>query len=165
MRNMRKAVKILHSLASCGLIGGLAGYMIVLIWAPQDTAARYADMRQIIAAISNYILVPSLGVALVTGLVAMIVHRAFQSMRWVWAKAALGLLMFEATLAIIQSKANEGLLLAQKVAAGSEPAETLKVALASEWTALCAIMALSLAQLIVGVWRPALYRRQTRARA
>jgi hypothetical protein len=34
---MRKTIKILHSLASCGLIGGLAAYMIVLLWAPQAT--------------------------------------------------------------------------------------------------------------------------------
>lgn len=160
---MRKAIKIFHSLASCGLVGGLAAYMIVLVWAPQVTPAQYADMRQVIAAISNYILVPSLGVALVTGLVAMMVQRAFQGMRWVWVKAVLGLAMFEATLAVIQGKANEGLALAQKVAAGTEAAETLKVALSSEWTSLYAIMALSLAQVILGVWRPALHgRRATR---
>jgi hypothetical protein len=162
---MRKAVKILHSLASCGLIGGLAAYMVVLVWAPQGTAAQYADMRQVIAAISNYILVPSLGVALVTGLVAMMVQRAFQEMRWVWAKAVLGLAMFEATLAVIQGKANEGLSLAQKVAAGAETADALKVALSSEWTSLYAIMALSLAQVILGVWRPALKKRQERRAA
>ena len=158
---MRKAVIILHSLASSGRIGGLAAYMVVLVWAPQGTAAQYADMRQVIAVISNYILVPSLGVALVTGLVAMMVQRAFQEMRWVWAKAVLGLAMFEATLAVIQGKANEGLALAQKVASGSETAEALKVALSSEWTSLYALMALSLAQVILGVWRPALYRRKS----
>jgi hypothetical protein len=158
---MRKAVKILHSLASCGLIGGLAAYMVVLVWSPQATPSQYADMRQAIAAISNYILVPSLGVALVTGLVAMMVQRAFQEMRWVWVKALLGFAMFEATLAVIQGKANEGLSLAQKVATGAETAEALKVALSSEWTSLYAIMALSLAQVILGVWRPALYRRKS----
>lgn len=162
---MRKAVKILHSLASCGLIGGLAAYMVVLVWSPQTTPSQYTDMRQAIAAISNYILVPSLGVALVTGLVAMMVQRAFQEMRWVWVKAVLGLAIFEATLAVIQGKANEGLSLAQKVASGGETAEALKVALASEWTSLYAIMALSLAQVILGVWRPALYRRKSAARA
>jgi hypothetical protein len=34
---MRKATKILHTLASCGLIGALLGCMVVLIAAPQDT--------------------------------------------------------------------------------------------------------------------------------
>lgn len=162
---MRKTVKILHSLASCGLIGGLAAYMIVLVWAPQGTPAQYADMREVIAALSNYVLVPSLAVALVTGLVAMMVQRAFQGMRWVWVKAVLGLAMFEATLAVIQGKANYGLETARKVAEGAESAEALRAALASEWTALSAIMALSLAQVILGVWRPALKKRQAPAPA
>ncbi|MFN3891784.1 MAG: DUF2269 family protein [Beijerinckiaceae bacterium] len=156
---MRKTIKIFHSLASCGLVGGLAAYMIVLLWAPQATAAQVADMRATIAALSNYILVPSLGVALVTGLVAMMVQRAFQGMRWVWVKAVLGLAMFEATLAVIQGKANFGLETARKVAEGTETVEALEAALSSEWTALSAIMALSLAQVILGVWRPALKKR------
>jgi len=161
---MRKTIKIIHSLASCGLIGGLAAYMIVLAWSPQASPAQYADVRQTIAAISNYILVPSLGVALVTGLVAMMVQRAFQEMRWVWLKAVLGLAMFEATLAVIQGKANYGYETARKVAEGVETREALSAALTSEWTSLYAIMALSLAQVILGVWRPPLYKRKSAPR-
>ncbi len=162
---MRKTIKIIHSLASCGLIGGLAAYMIVLAWSPQASPAQYADVRQTIAAISNYALAPSLGVALFTGLVAMMVQRGFQEMRWVWLKAVLGFAMFEATLAVIQAKANYGYETARKVAEGAETAEALAAALSSEWTSLYAIMALSLAQVILGVSRPPLYRRQVRAQA
>jgi hypothetical protein len=83
----------------------------------------------------------------------------------VWLKALLGLAMFEATLAVIQGKANYGYETARKVAEGTETAEALAAALASEWTALYAIMALSLAQVILGVWRPPLYKRKNTARA
>jgi hypothetical protein len=156
---VRKAVKIIHSLASCGLVGGLGAYMIVLLWAPQGTPAQFADMRQTIAALCNYVLVPSLGVALVTGLVAMIVQRSFQNMRWVWAKAVLGLAMFEATLAITQSKAVAAADAARRVAEGAETAEALNAAISAEWFSLTLVMALSLAQVVLGVWRPAMRKR------
>ena len=65
---MRKALKFLHTFASCGLIGALLGYSIVLIYAPQDTPRAYAEARQTITAFCNYLLLPSLAVALITGL-------------------------------------------------------------------------------------------------
>ena len=64
---MRKATKILHSLASCGLIGALLGYMVVLIAAPQDTPTAYANVRVIISALCNYMLLPSLAIAMNAG--------------------------------------------------------------------------------------------------
>lgn len=59
---MRKAPKLLHTLAACGLIGGIVCHMILLYGARQDTAAAYADLRGSIAAIGNALLLPSLGV-------------------------------------------------------------------------------------------------------
>ena len=43
---MRKTLKILHTIAGGGLVGGLACYMLLLLAAPQDTPAAYADLRQ-----------------------------------------------------------------------------------------------------------------------
>lgn len=153
---MRKALKFFHTLASCGLIGVLLGYMIVLTNAPQDTASKYADVRHTISALCNYVLLPSLAVALVTGLLSMAVHRPFQEMRWAWIKALLGLSMFESTLAIIQAKADTAAKLSIKIAAGEAQPDALVTALASEWTTLGAIMALSIANIVLGVWRPLL---------
>ena len=156
---MRKAVKFLHTLASCGLIGALLGYMMVLVFAPQDTARAYADVRQTISALCNYLLFPSLAVALVTGLLSMVVHQPFMDKRWVWFKAVLGLSMFEATLAIIQSKANYAAKVSAKIAAGEADAGALASALSTEWNSLAAIMALSIANIVLGVWRPRLAKR------
>jgi hypothetical protein len=155
---MRKTLKFLHTLASCGLIGGLAGYMIVLVHAPQETPAAYAAARQTIAAIGNYILVPSMGLAIFSGLMSMAVHRPFQERRWVWVKAALGIAMFEATLGLTQSKANEAAALAGRIARGEDHAGTLAATLAYEWLALWVLMALSVANILLGVWRPILKR-------
>ena len=156
---MRKALKFLHTLAACGLAGALAGYMIVLVFAPQASAGQYADMRQTIQALADYVLLPSLVIALVSGLLAIAAHRPFQEMRWVWVKALLGLGMFEATLAIIQSKANTAAGMARKIADGEGSADALAAAIASEWTALYAIMTISVANIVLGVWRPRLGRR------
>ena len=51
-----------------GLIGALLAYMLVLWKAPQETVTQYADLREIISLIARFILVPSLGLSLVSGL-------------------------------------------------------------------------------------------------
>lgn len=156
---MRQFMKFLHTLASCGLIGALLGYANVLIYAPQDTARSYAEVRQTIGALCNYLLLPSLAVALITGLLSMAVHKPFQDKRWAWFKALLGLSMFESTLAIVQAKANSAADLAVKIAAGEDKSADLATAISSEWTALGAILALSIANIVLGVWRPSLTRK------
>ena len=156
---MRKAMKFFHTMASCGLVGALLGYAVVLLTTPQATPSTYADMRATIAALCNFLLLPSLAVALVSGLLSMAVHRPFQELRWVWIKALLGISMFEATLAIVQSKANYAASIANKIANGEDRASDLAVALTYEWHALGAIFALSVANIVLGVWRPVLKRR------
>ena len=74
-------------------------------------------------------------------------------------KALLGIGMFEATLGIIGSKADYAAKISAKIASGEADAALLKSALATEWSSLFAIMALSIANVVLGVWRPALARR------
>lgn len=156
---MRKILKILHTLAACGLIGGLGCYMILLLMAPQETPEAYADLRQAIAAVSNYLLLPSLAIATISGLLAMMVHRPFLDKRWVWLKAALGILMFKGVLTIVGAKANEAAVTARKVADGEPVAEVLGAALFNEWATLGVVMLLSVANVVLGIWRPALVGR------
>ncbi len=151
---MRKGLKFCHHLSSCGMAAGLIGYGFLLLKAPQDHPAQLADLRAMIALLSNWVLVPSLGLALVSGLLAIVVHRPFQDLRWVWVKALIGMTLFESTLAVIQSKANDGAVLAAQLAEGKGSREDLQMILASEWTALYAISALVVASIAIGVWRP-----------
>ena len=156
---MRQTVKFLHTLSSCGLIGALLAYMLVLWKAPQETVTQYADLREIISLIARFILVPSLGLSLVSGLLSMMVHRPYQEKRWAWAKAFLGLAMFESTLAITQAKAIDAAELAARIAKDDNAAGAqalLNEAIHSEWTVLIAILAISAAQTALGIWRPKL---------
>ena len=146
---MRKATKILHTLASCGLIGALMGYIIILVAAPQDTAAAYSNARASIAALCNYLLLPSLAIALMSGLLSMVVHPPFRETRWAWLKA----------LGIIGSKASSAASISAKIAAGEAQQKALADAIANEWGALTAIMVLSLVNVVVGVWRPRLWKK------
>lgn len=156
---MRKVLKVMHTLTSCGLIGGLGCYMILLVFAPQDTPVAYAEMRQTIAAISNYVLVPSLAIVLVSGLLAMIVHQPFLDKGWVLIKAAMGLLMFKGVLAIVGSLADYAAIVSRKIANGEAAETVLDAAISHEWATLWVVMALSIANVVLGVWRPRFTRR------
>lgn len=156
---MRKATKILHTLASCGMIGALLGYIVILVAAPQDTPAAYANARATIAALCNYVLLPSLAIALMSGLLSMVVHPPFRETRWAWLKALLGLSTFEATLGIIGAKASSAAALSAKIAAGEAEQKALADAIAYEWGSLTAIMLLTVANVVIGVWRPRLFKR------
>lgn len=159
---MRQILKFLHTIASCGLIGALAGYAIVLLTVPPGDLVAYASARQIIATLCTYVLIPSLAIALASGLLAIAVHRPFQERRWVWVKALLGISMFEATLGIVNAKANYAASIAAMIARGEADASELAGILTSEWYSLAAILTLSIANVALGVWRPALRRRQPR---
>lgn len=156
---MRKAVKILHSLAAGGLLGGLACYAILLLAAPQETPHAYAELRQSILVISNYVLFPSLALALVSGLVSMIVHRPFLDTGWVWIKALLGILMFKGVLTIMSAKADHAADVAARIARGEAPADALAGLVALEWGTLAAVGAIAVANVVLGIWRPKLVRR------
>ena len=150
----KMTLKVLHTLAACGLIGGLGAYMLMLVLAPQETAADYADLRETIKAISDYLLLPSLALALVTGLLAMVVHYPFQERGWAWIKAASGILMFKGILTIVSAKAGHAAEMSRKIAEGAAPPDALKGLVDLEWGTLWIVMALSVANVALGVWRP-----------
>ena len=160
MRRLRKLLKILHTIGACGLIGGLLGYMVLLVAAPQETPAAYADLRRSITALCTYLLLPSLALAVVSGLVAMAVHRPFLSKGWAWLKAAMGILMFKGVLTIVGAKADHAAAVSRQIAEGAAPAALLEAAIAYEWATLVTVMVLSLANVVLGIWRPRLARPQ-----
>lgn len=158
MLRIPKLLKFLHTLSAAGLTGGLGCYMVLLAYAPQDTPAAYADLRQTIAVISNYILIPSLAIALVSGLLAMAAHTPFMEKGWAWVKTAMGLLMFKGVLTVVGAKADHAASVSRKIAEGEEVKVVLEKALAYEWGTLWVVMALTVANIILGVWRPRLSR-------
>jgi hypothetical protein len=156
---MKKLVKLLHELGAIGLIGAL-GTCLLLAWtAPAHAPSEYASYRQAIAAICKWLLVPSLGLALTSGLLAMVVHRPFLDLRWVWLKAVLGLSMFEGTLTSVAANARRGAeLSARALAEGGDPAAMADL-LRHERAGLWTMLALALANVALAIWRPRLRRQ------
>ena len=65
----------------------------------------YALLRGAIATISGSLLFPSLGLVLISGLLAMAATRAYRDVGWVWLKLLLGVSVFEGTLVAIHGPA------------------------------------------------------------
>lgn len=160
----RRILKILHLLAATGLTGALAAHMLLLANASTGSLVEYAVLRSNIATITSWLLVPSLVVALVTGLFSMAVHYPFQKALWVWLKAAFGLPMFEGTLITIDGTAQQAAALAQRAAAGDADPALVQELVAREWNSLWIILFLAVLQTVLGVWRPR-KRRKAAARA
>jgi hypothetical protein len=156
---MRKALKFAHTLAACGFVGSLLAYAVVLAYGRQATPALYADMRATIDLICTYVLLPSLGVVLVSGLLAMAAHKPFLKLRWVWVKALLGISTFEGTLIVIQGRARKAAEAADEIVRGAGDPAVLAKLISSEWAALFVILAIALANIVLGVWRPVLAGR------
>jgi len=102
-------------------------------------------------------------VVLVSGLFTLVVHHPFQEQRWVWIKLILGLPMFEGTLLVIDSTAQKAAALATEAAAsGADPA-ALQELIDHEWTGFWTLMVLSIANIVLSVFRPKLRRRRRRS--
>lgn len=164
MRVTRRLLKLVHELGAIGITGALVAHMVLLATASQDSLVEYAAVREGIAAISRYLLVPSLAIVLVSGLFAMAAQPAFFEMRWVWAKALLGLPTFEGTLTLVDSTAQRAARLSAEAAAGEADPALLAELLRNEWAGLWWILVLVVASTVLGVWRPKLRGKRLRSR-
>jgi hypothetical protein len=154
---LRKLVKVLHEIGSIGVMGGLAAYLVLVATAPDPSMAGYAALRQGIAAVCKWLLVPSLLLVLVTGLLAIAANRAYHDAGWAWIKALLGIVIFEGTLMNIDGTAQQVAGLAGNAAGQGDPA-LLAALLRTEWLGLWTMIALSVANILIAVWRPRLRR-------
>ncbi len=154
----KRILKLLHELGSVGLTGALAANMILLATAAEASPAELATVRLAVAAVSKWLLVPSLALVLVSGLLAMGFHPPFHDAGWVWVKLLLGLVLFEAVLVYVDGTAQQAAALAVRVADGADP-EPLEQLMRREWQTLWLVFVLSLVSIVLSVWRPRLRRR------
>ncbi len=157
---MKRTLKFLHSISGTGVIGALAAMIILLTITPEPTSIEeYAVMRQGIEQIAKYLLFPSLGVVLVSGLLSMAVHRPFQNQGWAYMKLGLGIIMFEGTLFAVRGPARRAAEESQRALAGEIDPATLEALVQGEWGSLWVIMGVAVANVALAVWRPRFTRR------
>lgn len=154
---LKRALKLLHSLSAIGFAGGLAAYMIVLNGAPDVSAtAEYLALRDALASLANFIIVPSMVVGVTSGLLAMAFHFPFHDAPWVWAKALSGVLLFEASLMSIDAPAEQAAEAVANAMRGEIDPATLNTLVHDEWVAMWTVLALAVANVVLAVWRPRL---------
>jgi len=152
-------MKFLHTLGAAGLTGALAAVLAVAILAPVSAqGAGGLPVVVALARIAAWIIGPSIVLTVITGLLAIVVTPAFQEAGWVWAKAATGILILEGglqALGPIQAAARRG---ASALTDPSTPADPARL-VAAEMNTLWVLLAVGVANIALGVWRPRLPKR------
>ena len=137
-------------------MGGMAALAVILTLAPTSMgAAGHQPLVEAMARITAWIIGPSMVLTVVAGLLAIAAHPGFHDAGWVWAKAATGILVFEGGLHVmgpIQEEAKRG---AGALALIPDPAGLARL-LAAEANTLWLLLAVSAANIALGVWRPRL---------
>jgi hypothetical protein len=152
---VRRLLKFLHTLSAIGLAGGLAAYMLVLTGAPDiSSLSEYAALRASLVPVTNWLLMPSMLVVLISGLLAMAVHFPFQNAPWVWAKALSGVLIFEATLLSVDGPIKAAAAASARAVAGEIDAAALAGLVSDEWGAWWTLLGLAAANIALATWRP-----------
>ena len=156
---VRRLMKFMHTMGAIGLMGAMACLLVLLAFVPTPTAlAEYAVMRGAMGGIATWILLPSLGLVLVSGLLAIGVNRAYHNAGWAWVKLFSGLLVFEWTLAGIQGPMQQEAELSVRALAHEVEAAALGISLDAERKSLWIMLAIATANVILGIWRPRLTR-------
>ncbi|MEL6061560.1 MULTISPECIES: hypothetical protein [unclassified Methylobacterium] len=156
---MRRLLKFLHTMGSAGLIGALASLVVMLALTPHPSALPgYAAMRGAMGAVATWVFLPSLAVTLMSGLIAMAVNRAYINAGWAWLKLATGVLMFEGGLVYVQGPMRQEAEQSARALAGRLDPAALAVSLPGERGTLWVLLAISAANVALGIWRPRLLR-------
>ncbi len=137
----RKIFKALQEIGAVGVMGAFAACLVLVLTAPdpEESLSGHAAVRSGIAAVSRYILVPSLLLVLCSGLLAMAVNPALQDAGWAWLKALLA------------------------ATGGPWGPATLEALLRTERGGLRGLLALSVANIVIAVWRPRFRRGDAHA--
>lgn len=162
MPDMKRTLKLLHTLAAMGMGGGICASLALLVRAPpMDDIAAYLALRESLASIARMVLLPATGLTLVSGLLSIAVHRPFHNAGWAWFKALTGVLVFEGTLGGIDSPAQRALALLES----ETPLDRTALAelVRHEWGALWIILMLCVVNVVFGIWRPQ-FRRDRSSR-
>lgn len=157
---MRRILKLLHEVGSAGLIGALVAQAMLSFYAESLDVTGYATVRQAMLIISGWLLMPSLLLVVLSGLIAIAAHDPFHNAGWAWLKALSTVLMLEGTLLAVHGPAQAAAEVADAMARGdASDAALLGPILTHERGGIATIMVVSLANIVLAIWRPRFRRR------
>lgn len=154
-------MKFLHEVGTVGFAGAVCAQLVLSLAADGRPPVEYAVMRSAILLVSEWMLLPSLLLVLLSGLLAMVAHTAYLSAGWAWIKAVLTVLVLEGTLFSVQGPAQTAAAISAKIAAGDESsAHILPRVVRHERGGLGVLLFLSVVNVALAVWRPRSRRRR-----
>lgn len=147
-------------MGAIGLMGAMVSLLILLSTLPEPTALiEYATLRDVMAKISAWVLVPSLGLTLVAGLFSIAATKAFQNSGWAMIKLVTGIVMFEWTLIAIDGPMRREAELTAAVLAGTGNVAELGATIDRVWWSMWVLLAIATLNVVLGIWRPKLKRK------
>jgi hypothetical protein len=137
-------------------MGGLAALAVVIILTPASmSTADSIPLWEAMAKIAAWIIGPSMLLTVVAGLLAIAATPGFQDAGWVWAKAATGILILQGCLHVLGPIQAASQHAAGALAASPDPTGVARL-LKAEGGTLWLLLAVSVANIALGVWRPRL---------
>lgn len=165
---MYRVAKLFHLLGLTLFLGSVFGHIVASIGGGEPGSAAFLAARENISLATRYLTLPGLALALVSGL-AMAGKSGLPALRQRWLLVHAGLaIAIVATTATIVGPAGQRILAASLAFAHNEPGATLAAILdAKSWEdAFGRInLALALAAIVIGVFKPRLSRRAGPTRA
>jgi hypothetical protein len=142
---VRRLLKFLHTLGAIGMMGAMAAFLVVVTFPPPATEDAKTAVIGAMAQIATWIFLPSMALTLLAGLLAIAATPGYHDAGWVWVKAATGILIFEGGLQYVAGPIQ---------AAAKAGAAGLAQSWAAERNSLWVLLAVALANVALGVWRP-----------
>jgi hypothetical protein len=156
---LRRLLKFLHTIGAVGLMGGMAALLVLLNFLPPSTSlAEYAAVRGAMANIATWIFFPSLGLTLISGLVAIAYSKGYHNAGWAWAKALSGILLFESGFVGVLGPMQREAERSAAALDGKVDLTTLATSLSAERNTLWILLAVAAFNIAFGIWRPRLTR-------
>jgi uncharacterized membrane protein len=154
---VRRLLKFLHTIGAIGLMGAMASLIVLMNVAPPPSSlAGYAVMGGAMAEIATWIYFPSLMLTLVAGLLAIAVNPSYHNAGWAWIKLASGVLLFEGGLVSVLGPIQEEARRSAGALAGQLNPAAITASYGAERNAIWALLAITTANVVLGIWRPRL---------
>ncbi len=157
---VRTLLRLLHLLGGVGFAGALAAQLAIASVAA-DTPPRLLAARDIALSVSSNVVLPALGLMVLSGLLLLALRPALIEQRWLIGKLLIGIAVCGIALVQVHGAARQARALA--VQALTSPTDATAAALAtvlrSERLGVWSALALAVAAVSLAVWRPRLGQR------
>lgn len=155
-----KTLKFLHIVGTVGFCAALLALLVLHASLPDPSQLQqFASIRIAMGNVAKWLLLPSTGLVVVSGLIAMALNDVYKNAGWVWVKLATGVLILEGTLVYVQAPMERAANDARSALEGEFDLSSLGSVLGAEWSSIWVILAVAVVNIVLGVYRPRILRQ------